>query len=161
VEQEAFNASYYSTAAQIIPVFFLAAVVAGVWPRTSKGHLFLHMQLLAVVFVSFAGEVTALWALDSHQNPSHVEDWIVSAGFALPALYVTLNHTSDPFEAVLGALGPRRRRAAGVVGQAIFYGTLWVAFSESFNPGIVLAAVGAIFFFWSTVAGRAAEKRRD
>jgi hypothetical protein len=149
----AFDSSYYSTAAQIIPVVFLVAVVTDRWPRsTDDEEVALHSYILAVVLAAIAGEITALWALSFEHAPSRVEDWIVAAGMILPGLFVVANFAMAPIEALADRLSPGWKRFAGWIAQAVVYGTIYVAVTESFNPGIIFAILALPFFVGPTLA---------
>jgi hypothetical protein len=82
-----FNSSYYSTAAQVIPVFFLAVLgVAFNLDRHLKRPALAGITLWVFAYVGLAGfsEVMCLQALSEQRTPSGVEQALITAALILP-----------------------------------------------------------------------------
>lgn len=102
--EETFNSEYYSTAAQVIPVFFLAAVASRLLahdeedpdPRRS-------LYVLSVVLAVIVGEAQALTALQSQEEPSRLEDGLIVIAIVLPMILFGYELGTGPVRALAAA----------------------------------------------------------
>jgi hypothetical protein len=103
---EPFNTGYYSTAAQVIPVFFLAAVadrfLGGRDERRPEGHLF----LLSIVLVAIWGEAIALTALENRDTPATIEHAVVVLAVVLPAGLIGAELVRGPLATLVRSARP-------------------------------------------------------
>lgn len=160
---EEFNADYYSTAAQVIPVFYLVLLGLEYWrPRGSHqsagGQALIMLAITGFVIVA---EVVCITALEERAEPSQPASLAIIAAFTLPLVHVGLT--------VLGRSLPGLRQdipwwqrfaALGVVtvgGVAITVGQFFGDPSDALVAGATYALL--FTFLWGTfLSGRTADR---
>jgi hypothetical protein len=143
VKQEVFNSEYYVAVATVIPVFLLAAVVSRAWGERQEDHdkdpVERNVTLLAVVLLAFTGEMAALGALDSREEPSKMEDTVISFGYLIPAMFVCVNAAYRPARAAALRLPPTVRRILRFLYEPALLGALALFIFFDVNPSVLLA----------------------
>jgi hypothetical protein len=86
-----FNEAYYSTAAQVIPVFFLAIVGTGIAFRERVlENPVVALLLIAMTGMVAVGEATALAALAGQEEPTFIADVAIYLAVWLPLLAIVM-----------------------------------------------------------------------
>lgn len=103
MEAETFNASFYSTVAQVIPVFLIFAVATRFFGDKAAAVLPLHMNLLLVVMVLSGvwAESSALTALRDEKAPSGLEDMVIIWAIVLPMIFILAESLPKPVASII------------------------------------------------------------
>lgn len=165
MDAETFNANYYSTVAQVIPVFLLFAVATRFFKDKAASVLPPHMNLLLIVMVLSGvwGEASALTALRDKRDPSDLEDMVIIWAIVLPMIFILAESLLEPASSVIRDIPSPLRPVLDWGGKALILGLI-PAFALGWNiPAIVaglLVAMLGLAFALPTLTDISAAKRR-
>jgi hypothetical protein len=160
MEHAAFNATYYATVAQVIPVLFLAAVASRYWDGHEHVLPERNVALLAVVAVAFVGELSALEALSTQEKPSSIENLAITFGYILPALFVFLNFGAGPWIALTASWPERLKKHGQDIYAAVVLISVALYFVFDVDPGELLAAAAVVLIVAPSVIKLARDFRK-
>lgn len=138
----AFNASYYSTVAQVIPVFLIFVLATRFFRDKAASALPLQLNLLLVVTVLTAlwAEASALTALRDEKAPSGLEDMVIIWAIVLPMLFIVAESLIEPATAILRDLPAPLKRYLDWGGKALVVG-LVPALAFGLNVPAIVAGI--------------------
>jgi hypothetical protein len=158
---EAFNSTYYATAAQVIPIFFLAAAAPRFLGHGEDARPGYGLMLLSVVLFAGWGEMTALNALHDHEDPSSVGQSVVNLAVWLPLVLVGSMLIARPIATLVGA-SPRWAVNAVAIGITVLLVAILLGFTSVaayFEFGLLLTPL--VFGFVRMMRSQPADDKPD
>lgn len=147
-----FNAAYYSTAAQVIPVLILAAAASGYWRNRHGSPWHVNTMLIGVVLIAMAGEMSALGALQFHRNGSAFEDNLVSMAIGFPAFFVFVLLVAEPLVALIPDLPPWLRTWGPRLAGPFVAVAIVMFFTFGIDPLLFVAVAGIVCILGPNIA---------
>ena len=146
MNQEVFNAAYYSTAAQVIPVFILAAAASRWWRKRTDDPWHINTMLVGVVLIALAGEAFAMKALQFQRGASTFENNVIGMAFGFPSVYVFLALAENQAKVMLQQLPPGFSQvgmaSVGPLRSCVTVGVL----TFGLDPALFIAIAGLALF---------------
>lgn len=165
--EQGFNETYYSTAAQVIPILLAAAVATRLWSEHKGVPVERNLISIAVVMFALAGEYVAIAALSVQETPDYFENVAVAASLILSGSLVVLNLLAEPLRAMASRLPERWHDAAWTTAGIVFIvAAVAVNYFELQATVVVTAAafgvvIGLVLLgFWRDNEGWISRRRR-
>lgn len=156
-----FNDSYYSTAAQVIPVFMLVMLANEYWRHgLAGGDLVRALMNLSSLGFAVLGEMIALDALSSQVEPAKAGNLIILGAIILPILRISFPVIREILADLHRGLPAGLQSWIGwVVPLPII---VFVLLYEVFNDAVAQAVIGiALFAMYAGAAFLASREDRD
>jgi hypothetical protein len=142
VDADAFNASYYSTVAQVIPVFLLFALATRFFKEKAAATLPVQLNLLLVVMVlsGIWAEASALTALRDQKGPSDLEEMVIIWAIVIPMLFIVVESVLEPASSIIEAIPESLRPFFEWGGKALVVGLI-PAYVLGWNVAAIVAGL--------------------